>query len=43
MSREITKQADILVVAIGKPKFVDDSYVKDGAVVIDVGACKSVL
>lgn len=35
--REITKQADILVVAIGKPKFVDESYVKDGAVVIDVG------
>ena len=34
---EITKTADILVVAIGKPKFIDDSYVKDGAVVIDVG------
>ncbi len=35
--KEVTKRADILVVAIGKPKFVDDSYVKDGAVVIDVG------
>lgn len=35
--REITKQADILVVAVGKPKFIDDSYVKEGAVVIDVG------
>lgn len=35
--KELTKQADILVVAIGKPKFVDASYVKDGAVVIDVG------
>lgn len=35
--KEITKQADILVVAIGKPKFVDDTYVKEGAVVIDVG------
>lgn len=35
--KAITKQADILVVAIGKPKFVDESYVKDGAVVIDVG------
>ena len=35
--KEITKQADILVVAIGKPKFVDDTFVKDGAVVIDVG------
>lgn len=35
--KEITKQADILVVAIGKPKFVDETYVKEGAVVIDVG------
>ena len=35
--KELTKQADILVVAVGKPKFVDDSYVKEGAVVIDVG------
>lgn len=35
--KEITKQADILVVAIGKPKFIDDTYVKEGAVVIDVG------
>lgn len=35
--KEITKRADILVVAIGKPKFVDASYVKEGAVVIDVG------
>ena len=35
--KEITKQADILIVAIGKPKYVDASYVKEGAVVIDVG------
>lgn len=35
--KEITKQADILVVAIGKPKFVDETFVKEGAVVIDVG------
>ncbi len=35
--REVTKRADILVVAIGKPEFIDASYVKDGAVVIDVG------
>ena len=35
--KEVTKRADILVVAIGKPKFVDASYVKEGAVVIDVG------
>lgn len=35
--KEITKQADILIVAIGKPKYVDDTYIKEGAVVIDVG------
>ena len=35
--KEITRQADILVVAVGKPKFVDDSFIKEGAVVIDVG------
>ena len=34
---ELCKQADILIVAIGKPKFIDESYVKEGAVVIDVG------
>lgn len=34
---EITKNADILIAAIGKPKFVKESMVKDGAVVIDVG------
>ena len=35
--KAVTKRADILIVAIGKPKFIDDSYVKDGAVVIYVG------
>ncbi len=35
--KEIAKRADILVAAIGKPKFVDESYIKEGAVVIDVG------
>ena len=34
---EITTQADILVAAIGKPKFITEDMVKDGAVVIDVG------
>ena len=34
---DVTKRADILVVAIGKPKFVDDTFVKDGVAVIDVG------
>lgn len=33
----VTKRADILVVAIGKPKFITAEYVKEGAVVIDVG------
>ncbi|MFV8827968.1 bifunctional methylenetetrahydrofolate dehydrogenase/methenyltetrahydrofolate cyclohydrolase FolD [Alkalihalobacterium sp. APHAB7] len=35
--KDITKQADILIVAVGKANFVDASYVKEGAAVIDVG------
>lgn len=35
--KEVCKRADILVVAIGKPKFIDDEYVMEGATVIDVG------
>jgi methylenetetrahydrofolate dehydrogenase (NADP+)/methenyltetrahydrofolate cyclohydrolase len=35
--KEICKTADILVSAIGKPKFVTADMVKDGAVVVDVG------
>jgi methylenetetrahydrofolate dehydrogenase (NADP+)/methenyltetrahydrofolate cyclohydrolase len=35
--KEITKQADILVAAVGRAKMVTADYVKDGAVVIDVG------
>ena len=34
---ELTRQADILVVAIGKPEFVKADMIKEGAVVIDVG------
>ncbi len=34
---EVTKRADILVVAVGKPKMITRKYVKEGAVVIDVG------
>ncbi len=35
--KDITKQADILIAAIGKANFVDASFVKEGAVVIDAG------
>lgn len=35
--KEVCRRADILVVAIGKSEMVDRSYLKDGAVVIDVG------
>ena len=35
--KEVTKRADILIVAIGKPKFITKDYVREGAVVIDVG------
>ncbi len=35
--RAVTKDADIIIVAAGHPGTIDESYVKDGAVVIDVG------
>ena len=35
--KDVCKRADILIVAIGRPKMIDASYVKEGAVVIDVG------
>lgn len=35
--KEVASRADILVVAVGKPKFITADYVKEGAVVIDVG------
>lgn len=35
--KELTLQADILIVAIGKPEFVTADMVKEGAVVVDVG------
>ena len=35
--QEVTKRADILVVAVGRPKMITRDYVKEGAVAIDVG------
>ena len=35
--KAVCKEADILVVAVGKAKFIDAEYIKEGAVVIDVG------
>ncbi len=35
--KSVCKRADILVVAIGKAKFINEEYVKPGAIVIDVG------
>jgi methylenetetrahydrofolate dehydrogenase (NADP+)/methenyltetrahydrofolate cyclohydrolase len=35
--KAVCKDADILVIAIGKPKFINDEYIKKDAVVIDVG------
>ncbi len=35
--KELCKNADILIAAVGRPKMIDASYVKEGAVVIDVG------
>ena len=35
--KEVAKRADILIVAIGKERFITSEYIKEGAVVIDVG------
>jgi len=35
--KEVCKGADILVVAIGRPRFIDESYVNENTIVIDVG------
>lgn len=39
--KEVARRADILVVAVGKPKMITREYVKEGAVVIDVGIHRS--
>ena len=39
--REICRQADVLVVAIGQPHYIDHTYVKEGAYVIDVGISRA--
>lgn len=41
--KEICKTADILIVAIGKKKFIDESYIKEGAVVIDAGINRDII
>src|SRR5690625_288896 len=35
--KSFTKNADIIIVAVGKPNVIDESYIKEGAVIIDVG------
>ncbi|NFI53057.1 bifunctional methylenetetrahydrofolate dehydrogenase/methenyltetrahydrofolate cyclohydrolase [Clostridium botulinum] len=35
--KEVCSKAEILVVAIGKPKFINEEYIKENAIVIDVG------
>ena len=42
-TKEITKNADILIVAINKDRYVDSSYIKDGAIVVDVGIHRQVV
>lgn len=38
--KEKTSEADILIVALGKPNLIDGSYIKSGAILIDVGTTK---
>lgn len=40
--KEVCKQADLLVVAVGKPQLITKEYVKSNAVVIDVGTSKGI-
>ncbi len=40
--KDVCKEADILVVGIGKAEFIDKGYIKEGAVVLDIGTNKSV-
>ncbi|MDR3281579.1 MAG: bifunctional methylenetetrahydrofolate dehydrogenase/methenyltetrahydrofolate cyclohydrolase FolD [Endomicrobium sp.] len=40
--REICKRADILVVAVGKPNFINKDFIKNGATVIDVGINRTI-
>ena len=35
--KDITKKADILIVAIGKSNFITKEYIKDNAIIVDVG------
>lgn len=35
--KDISSKADIVIVAIGNPKYIDNTYIKNGAYVIDVG------
>ena len=35
--QEKCHEADVLIIAIGKPKYIDNKFIKDNAVVIDVG------
>ena len=36
-TKKLTKEADIVISAIGKPKFITEDMIKEGAIVIDVG------
>lgn len=38
--KELASSADILIVAIGRPEYIDDQYIKEGAIVIDVGTTR---
>ena len=40
--REVCKRADILIAAVGKEKMITEDYVKEGAVVIDVGINRNI-
>ena len=39
--KEISKQADIIISAIGKPKFITEDFIKNNAIIVDVGINRS--
>jgi len=41
--REVCRQADVLVAAVGRPEMIRGDWIKPGAVVIDVGTTRTVL
>jgi methylenetetrahydrofolate dehydrogenase (NADP+)/methenyltetrahydrofolate cyclohydrolase len=38
--KNLIQKADLIITGVGKPKFIDDTFIKKGASIIDAGTCK---